>query len=209
MRVIVHNAISLDGKNTGFDIDLETYYGLIEQFGEDITLWGSGTVLQARMEEDPDEPFTVPDPQPGDNKTAVAVLDSRGKINCWKAIIDAGYWNKFYCLVSESTHERYISKLEEIGVQVIVCGKHKVDLELALETLENEYGHKVCRLDSGGTLNGLMLDLELVDEVSLMVCPVISDGMGESFAITKKMHNFKLKEGRPLKNGLVWLRYER
>lgn len=209
MRVIIHNAISLDGRNTGFEIDLETYYSLVDEFGEDISLWGSGTVLQARMEPDPDEPFTVPDPKPGDNRTAVAVVDSRGRVECWKAIIDSGYWNKFYCLVSETTPEWYVSNLEEIGVQVIVCGDEKVDLKLALETLENCYGHKVCRLDSGGTLNGLMLDLDLVDEVSLVVIPLLTNGKGEAFAINHRMKNFKLLEGKPLENGIVWLRYER
>lgn len=209
MKIILHNAISLDGQNTGFDIDMETYYNLVEELSADLTLCGSTTILQSGMEEDQDDTFTVPDEIPGDNQTAVAIIDSRARIKCWKAIIEAGYWNKFYCLVSEKTSERYIIKLEEMGVQVIVCGKEKVDLSLAIETLEKEFGYNVCRLDCGCTLNGLMLDLGLVDEVSLLVYPVISDGMGDRFALTNKMQSFKLKEGRPLKNGQVWLRYER
>lgn len=209
MKVILHNAISLDGKNSCFDYDIDTYYELVDSFSEDLTLWSSNAILRARMEEDSKDSLTVPDKLQNDVIKAVAVLDSRGKVNCWQAIIDLGYWNVFYCLVSETTPEYYISKLEEAGVQVIVCGQDKVDLANTINSLEADFGHRICRLDCGGTLNSLMLDLDLVDEVSLMVCPIISDGMGDSFAHTEKIQKFKLKEGRPLGNGVVWLRYEK
>ena len=42
-RVILHNAISLDGRIDGFPIDLQQYYELTATWKEDATLAGSET----------------------------------------------------------------------------------------------------------------------------------------------------------------------
>jgi 2,5-diamino-6-(ribosylamino)-4(3H)-pyrimidinone 5'-phosphate reductase len=44
-RVILHNAVSLDGRVTGFFVDLGIYYRLASHWGEDVTLAGCDTLL--------------------------------------------------------------------------------------------------------------------------------------------------------------------
>ena len=46
-RVILHNAVSLDGRIDGFPIDLQQYYALAATWKEDATLAGSETFLKA------------------------------------------------------------------------------------------------------------------------------------------------------------------
>ena len=46
-RVIVHNAVSVDGRLDGFVPDLGLYYDVIGGWEEDATLVGSETILQA------------------------------------------------------------------------------------------------------------------------------------------------------------------
>ncbi len=46
-RVIVYAAVSLDGRTTGFPVDLGLFYSLVQQWDEDATLVGSNTFLEA------------------------------------------------------------------------------------------------------------------------------------------------------------------
>ena len=44
-KVIVYNAVSLEGRITGFNADSELYYELASKLGVDAVLMGSETVL--------------------------------------------------------------------------------------------------------------------------------------------------------------------
>lgn len=46
-KVILHNAVSLDGRIDGFPLDLYQYYKLAASWKEDATLAGSDTFLKA------------------------------------------------------------------------------------------------------------------------------------------------------------------
>jgi 2,5-diamino-6-(ribosylamino)-4(3H)-pyrimidinone 5'-phosphate reductase len=46
-KVILHTAMSLDGRITDFPADLELYYGLAAQWNHGAILFGSETVLAA------------------------------------------------------------------------------------------------------------------------------------------------------------------
>ena len=54
-RVILHNAVSLDGRIDGFPMDLQQYYELISIWKEDATLAGSHTFLQAASVAPPED----------------------------------------------------------------------------------------------------------------------------------------------------------
>ncbi|MBI5459465.1 hypothetical protein [Methanobacterium sp.] len=44
--VILYNAVSLDGRITGFNADVELYYDLASKWNVDAVLMGSNTVLK-------------------------------------------------------------------------------------------------------------------------------------------------------------------
>ncbi len=46
-RVIMHNAVSVDGRLDWIEPDLGAFYGIAAGFGEDATLVGSETILSA------------------------------------------------------------------------------------------------------------------------------------------------------------------
>jgi 2,5-diamino-6-(ribosylamino)-4(3H)-pyrimidinone 5'-phosphate reductase len=46
-NVILHNALSLDGRITGFPVDLGLYYQVASSWKEDVTLAGCDTLLAA------------------------------------------------------------------------------------------------------------------------------------------------------------------
>jgi len=50
-RVIVHNAVRIDGRLDGFSVDLSACYGLTARWYEDATLVAADTVLRAIQNE--------------------------------------------------------------------------------------------------------------------------------------------------------------
>ncbi len=101
-RVIIHNAVSIDGRLDGFAADLGVYYGLIGRWHEDATLVGAGTVLRATQDELVDE---APDGTPddlgsSDTRPLLVIPDSRGRVRTWPAMRRAGYWRD--CVASSS-----------------------------------------------------------------------------------------------------------
>ena len=97
----------------------------------------------------------------------------------------------------------------------IVAGAERVDLKAALSEVSQRYGVERVRADSGGTLNGVLLRLGLVDEVSLLVAPVLmGDDASRSFvrapalATADGYASLKLTHMERLTGDNLWLRYD-
>jgi 2,5-diamino-6-(ribosylamino)-4(3H)-pyrimidinone 5'-phosphate reductase len=172
-RVVVHVAVSADGRIDGFAPDIGRYYELAASFQEDITLAGADTVL-AGLAHAGATPAAVPPPQDG---PLLAVVDSRGRVGDWRPLLGAGLWRGGLALCAESTPTAYREQVIDDGVTVAVHGTDRVDLTAALEVLAVDHGAHTVRVDSGGRLNGALLRAGLVDEVSLLVHPVVVGGL--------------------------------
>ncbi|HAH06549.1 MAG TPA: deaminase [Elusimicrobia bacterium] len=212
LRIVLHNAVSADGRITGFVPDMAQYYGLARRWKEDATLVGSGTLLKPIEEVPPETPEDLlPVPKtPGDKRPLLVVPDSRGRVRIWHALRRAGYWRGFVALCSEKTPKSYLAYLRKRGVEYLIAGRERVDLKKALERLGRRCKLRLIRVDSGGTLNGLLLREGLVSEISLVVHPALAGGRADSLIKTPELGKgivLKTLEARRLKNGLVWLRF--
>lgn len=179
--MICYLAVSLDGRLDGFEPDLERYYGIAARFGEDAVLSGSETAVVAigTYAGNTNEPDGGPAPArgpPGDPRPLMAIVDGRGRVLRWSVFQEAGYWSRFVALVPRSVPEAHRAYLASRNVDVLECGDDRVDLAVALRRLVTEYGVRRVRVDAGGRLNGALLRAGLVDEVHLLVCPVLSGG---------------------------------
>ena len=177
-RMTIFNSISLDGKVTGFDTDLDLYYGISSQWGNDGVLVGSGTVLKS-MEQVPEE--TEEDMHP--SRTAddaslpyVIFVDSRGRIRSHHIFRKQPYIREVMVLISAETPDDYRRYLEERKYQYIETGKDRVDLVSAMEILNVKFGLKNLRTDSGGSLNTALINQDLVDRIVVLMDPVIAGG---------------------------------
>jgi 2,5-diamino-6-(ribosylamino)-4(3H)-pyrimidinone 5'-phosphate reductase len=177
-RVILHNAVSLDGRIDGFPMDLQQYYELISIWKEDATLAGSHTFLKAASVAPPEDEsaFVPPKMDPGDKRAILVIPDSRGRIRTWHYLRTLPYWRHFVALCSKSTPGDYLEYLKQRHIDCIITGEDHVDLRTALEELYSRYAVKVVRVDSGGTLNGLLLRQGLVNEVSVLIYPSLVGG---------------------------------
>jgi 2,5-diamino-6-(ribosylamino)-4(3H)-pyrimidinone 5'-phosphate reductase len=215
-RVIIHSAVSADGRIDWFEADVGVLYDLAGRWHEDCTLVGSGTVLaapeSAARDNGPWEPqvaFST------DTRPLLAIVDSRGRVRCWKTWLAMPYWRGGVAICSDRTPDEYLQYLAEVGVDFIVAGPKKVDMTAALEELNERYGIQTVRVDSGGILNGVLLRAGLVDEVSILVHPALVGGTSQrcmfrapDLASPEGVIPLALVSAETMGEGLVWLRYK-
>jgi 2,5-diamino-6-(ribosylamino)-4(3H)-pyrimidinone 5'-phosphate reductase len=228
-RVILHNAVSADGRVDWFPADISLFYELAATWHEDATLAGSGTILAAGG--GAEEPAPAPSgagaapsgagaapsgagAAPPDRRPILAVVDSRGQVKGWRTLLAAGYWRTGVALCSATTPPDHLAWLADQGVERLVAGADRVDLAAALDELAARFGVKTVRVDSGGKLNGELLRLGLVDEISLLVHPYLVGGKtpASMFRAAELTHEIgvlelELLQSRKVKAGIVWLRY--
>ena len=108
-----------------------------------------------------------------------------------------------------------LERLAAKGVPVIVCGERRVDLRAALETLAARHAVRTVRVDSGGALSGALVRAGLVDEVSVLLEPVLVGGVtprsflrGPDPAAPGDVARLRLQEVEQFDDGLVRLRYD-
>jgi len=108
----------------------------------------------------------------------------------------------------------YRAYLDEVGVPHIVTGRNRADVGQALEVLAVEHDVRHVRVDSGGTLNGILLRQGLVDEVSVLLEPRLVGGRSaRSMVVAPDLTSIddvvplELLDVEALADGFVWLRY--
>jgi 2,5-diamino-6-(ribosylamino)-4(3H)-pyrimidinone 5'-phosphate reductase len=194
--VVAHLAVSVDGDTRGFAPDLELFYRLARDFNEDLTLTGADTILAQ-------EPALAELDGPGPDLEAplLAVVDSRARVSAWEALRDAGHWRGVVALRSAA------SPASATGpAATVVAGESRVDLAAALAELARGEGIGRVRVDSGGALAAAMLAGGLVDELSLLIHPVVSGGGSwlDSFGGDAAL---ELAGCESFAGGIVWIRY--
>jgi riboflavin biosynthesis pyrimidine reductase len=118
-------------------------------------------------------------------------------------------------LITKRASPAYRAHLRKAGVSYLLCGTTRVDLPLALTKLRATFRLRKLMLQGGGTFNGSMLQAGLVDEISLVVVPIV-DGGGP--AITGVFDTpgspprhaaagLRLIRHQTLKGGAHWFRY--
>ena len=213
--------MSLDGRITNFPADLDLYYSLAARWNPDAILFGSETVLAA-VQNNPSldiphehqEMFTQPENAVSDPRPLLVIADSRGRVRCWNAIRTWPYMRDLLAVCSSSTPQEYLSYLAENQIGTIIAGNDRIDMRSALEALNARFGVKVVRVDSGGTLNSVLLSCGLVDEVSVLIHPFLTGGKPDptifdplKAGISALSIPLELYNSEVLEHGIIWARY--
>ncbi len=114
-------------------------------------------------------------------------------------------------ILSEKASEEYLAYLKDKQISYLTIGQESIDLKAAMAVLRRDFGIERLAVVGGGHINGSMLDLGLIDEVSMMYGYGIDgrEGMAAAF------------DGRPMsrgpvrltfksvteQDGIVWMRY--
>ena len=228
--IICHMTTSLDGKVTGEHLSRlghspvsDVYYEINRNYKADayacgrVTMEGSFTGgwypdLNQYPEVKPDSvrmDFTA-----GDLTGFYAVaFDPHGRLG-WKSnrIIDEdkdpGYDRAQ--IIEVLTHQvsgRYLTYLQSMGIPYIFAGDSEINIEEALCKLKTYFGINKLLLEGGSILNGAFQRSGVIDELSLVVDPVIG-GEGKPLCMDSHVEEYRLAD---LKNyeGIVWMNYRR
>jgi 2,5-diamino-6-(ribosylamino)-4(3H)-pyrimidinone 5'-phosphate reductase len=198
--VVAHVAVGLDGATTGFEPRAGLFYDLASTWSEDVTLVGADTILaqEAAL-------TAALRPGPAPDGPLLAVVDGRSRVREWDALRDVGHWSDVVALRCAATP---LTQIERPARQ-LVRGVDRVDLAAVLDEF-GRAGARTVRVDSGGELIGALLAAGLVDEVSLLVHPVLVGSSG-----TRRWHGrtpldrtmLELVAADVIDHDLVWLRY--
>lgn len=147
-----------------------------------------------------------------DTKVWGIFLDARGKA-VW-ARSDIG-GDAILVILTEAVSDRHLAGLRADGVSYIFGGATEIDLAGALETLNRELGIERILLEGGGGANGALLRAGLIDELSLVVCPVIDGSSGAPIVFNSgdvdlgpaPIESMTLTSHEVLDGGALWLRY--
>jgi len=139
-------------------------------------------------------------------------LDARGKAVWGRSDIGG---DPILVILTEAVSDAHLAGLRADNISYIFAGVAEIDLAAALETLNHELGVERLMLEGGGSANGALLRAGLVDELSLVICPVIDGGSGAPSVFDSgktdlspaPIERMALTGHEVLDGGVVWLRY--
>lgn len=226
-HVICHMTMSLDGKVTGDFLGTEAgsaacdaYYEVHRNFKADAFACGRVTMIGSFTHgRQPDlTPFRDVEVPEGDYVAQTAdfyavAFDRLGSLGWKESHIydeDPGYDNAHIIeVVCSRADKAYLAYLRSIGVSYLIGGETDLDLKKVLEKLRSLFGIKLLLLEGGGTLNGSFQREHLIDEVSIILAPLVA-GEGEKCLFEGgSLEAYHLKEAKVLEADCLWLQYQK
>ena len=166
----------------------------------DAILVGKNTVEQ-------DDPLLTVRYVKGKNPIRI-ILDSHGTIKNTSKIIKTAKNIPTIIVTSQLVSKRNFSRLKNLPLDVVVCGKNQVDIRKLVPILCKK-GIKKILVEGGGTLNLSFLKNNLINEIIVTITPFV---LGSENSVnlfegilkpTKTLSSFKLKKVQKNTNEIV------
>ncbi len=111
----------------------------------------------------------------GGHASFAFAIDPAGRL-AWESNDVGG--DHVVAVLAERVSDDHLASLRRAGVSYLIAGAREVDLPLALEKIGAVFGVKTLLLEGGGRVNGGLLRAGLVDELSVLVAPVVDARAG-------------------------------
>lgn len=222
--IICHMVTSLDGKVTGKFLytparekATDLYYQINQDYKADafacgrVTMEGSFTGGWY-----PDLSEYIPAYSPMDYLVdglegffAVA-FDPHGVLG-WKSNTildeDPGYGGaQIIEVLTHQVDRRYLHYLQTMDIPYIFAGDTEIDVEEALFKLKTYFGIQKLLLEGGSILNGAFQRAGVIDELSLVVAPIVADAGDKPLFMDSALEKYSLEDVQ-YRNGALWLNY--
>lgn len=179
--------------------------------------WLVGRVTMAEMSKAaphaPAQPTVVERPYHFASRSAggyAIALDPSGKLHFATAEINGDH---VVVLLGPDVPDSHLAELSADGISYIVAETADMDLTAMLDVLSRELDIRHLLLEGGATVNGAFFAAGLVDELSLLLAPIVEGRVGVQSFVEFGEHGlagkvqFSLKSCEKLACGLVHLRY--
>lgn len=225
--IICHMTMSIDGKVTGDFLTrkecekaIEWYYEMNREIQSQGFICGRVTM---------EESFTrgfQPDLKPFENqkvlhedfianhqnKRFAVAFDRFGKLGWVTSQInddDPGYDNTHIIeVLTQQVSDAYLAYLQSIGVSYIFAGDDDLDIQLSLEKLNQYFGIETLLLEGGSVINGAFYHADMIDELSLIVVPLIADKDDKPLFMKGYLNAFEYVDSKVNQNN-IWLNYKK
>jgi riboflavin biosynthesis pyrimidine reductase len=221
-HIVCHMMSSLDGRSLtdGWNLDgsSDLYESTAATFAADG--WICGRVTMQEVSHGTDYPkglASAPVPRTDHfverhaSQYAISI-DPQGRV-AWKT--NTALESHVIEVVSESVSDDFLAYLQSIGVSYVFGGKSEIDLSIVIDKLARELDIKRLIVEGGSHVSGAFAHAGLLDEVSVLIMPLIdarTDHPG-SFEVAmdewKKPVYLKLDSVEEIEGDVVWLRYKR
>ena len=124
--------------------------------------------------------------------------------------------NVFYLVTKNKNHPAF--QYKNIENLCIIYYENKIDFTDLLKQLKNKYAINSMTIQTGGTLNSILLREKLIDKLSIVIAPALIGGKdtstlidGESLQTIEdisKIKALKLIENKTLNDSYIHLKYE-
>jgi riboflavin biosynthesis pyrimidine reductase len=148
---------------------------------------------------------------PAKGKSYAVAADARGKLK-WRSNTVNG--DRLIVLLSSRASQAYRARLRSEQISYLINPGDRIDFASALAKLRKNFGIERLMLEGGGRINASLLHAGLIDELSLLLSPVI-DGSSVTtglFETDPDTWGFRARGLRLLQisrraAGVLWLRY--
>ena len=137
------------------------------------------------------------------------ILDSNATIHTGSRILETSSKIPTIIVVAKNARKKNLRVLEKFPVQIIVCGKYKVNIKKLL-TILRKRGIKKILVEGGGATNWAFVKENIVDEAIITITPYLVGGMtattlvdGDGFSTIANSIRLKLKNVTKMKNEII------
>ena len=125
--------------------------------------------------------------------------------------------NKNYAIIqilSQKVSKEYLQYLQSKKISYLICAEEEINCRELLKKLSQYFRIEKVLIAGGGKTNDSFLQKNLIDELSLVICPVSeSNPSATSFEALKEgrsqNQSFELAEAQILEDNALWLRYRK
>ncbi len=221
--------VSIDGKITGDYMNAPTaqalceeYYRINREYKADafacgrITMEGSFTQGKKPDISQFNGSFPHEDFVAKKHGYYAVAIDPHGRLGWYGSEIkdeDPGYDNAHIIeVLTDDIQDGYLGFLREKGISYIFCGKEKIDVKVMNEKLYSLFGIKKLMLEGGGLTDSLFLNEDCIDEMSLVVVPLV-DGAKDGIDLFSNKHcnpiEYTISAVEKLPQNGLWLNYKK
>ncbi|MFQ6792607.1 MAG: RibD family protein [Thomasclavelia sp.] len=155
----------------------------------------------------------------GQKNSWIVVIDGLGTL-AWNSEVlkhDRLKDKNIVVVLSEKASDEYLLHLQKLGISYLFAGKKKLRMRTVVTKMYEKLKIKTALLQGGGIVNASFANENLIDEISLVIAPVISGASdiptsfesGDFGFPLAYLNSFKLIETRVLDDSGLWLNYQR